>query len=170
MQGFALKTGEKMLIWDYQGTTPLRIGVQNNFSMQPGAELDMLFQDGIWGSTIDLEGGAVSLDGILNLKLADGITPLDLGGIGTQFQLFDWSMASSVSGQFSQIIQTGDYSGYAWDTSNLYTLGTIELVPEPSTYTQAVFAAVLLASGMLLGKRKEAQNSKFVCHVRNSSS
>lgn len=156
MQGFALNSGETMLIWDYQGTTPLGIRVQNDFSMQPGSELAMLFQDGIWGSKIDLAGGSVSLAGILNLQLADGVTPLDLGGIGTTFQLFDWRLASSVSGQFSQIIQTGNYSGYAWDTSNLYTLGTIELVPEPSTYAQALFAAVLLALGVFLGRRKKA--------------
>jgi len=83
----------------------------------------------------------------------DGLHPSDIGGIGTTFQLFDWSGASSVSGKLSQILLTGDYQGYSWDTSQLYSLGTITLVPEPGTLTLVGFAAAVLAFGWIRGRR-----------------
>jgi len=153
--GFALGAGETMRIWDYQTYTPLSIGVQQSFSMSGNSTLRMVFEDSSWGSLMQMEGMiSVTLGGTLEFVLADGVTPFSIGGRGTTFRLFDWSGASSVSGQFSQILLTGDYQGYSWDTSKLYTLGTITLVPEPGSIALAGLAGGVFAFGWVRGRRR----------------
>jgi autotransporter-associated beta strand protein len=73
--------------------------------------------------------GAASFGGTLSLTLIDGFTPAS----GNTFNLFDWG---SVSGSFATLDLPSLSSGLTWDTSALYTDGTLSVsaIPEPSTY------------------------------------
>jgi hypothetical protein len=63
--------------------------------------------------------------------------------------LFD----GQLSGTFSQVSLPALSNGLSWDTSNLYSNGTISVVPEPSTL--ALFAASALGlAGYAWRKRK----------------
>ena len=70
------------------------------------------------------------------------LTVSNIGGAltnGDVFNLFDWS---STSGAFSTVTLPGLSGGLTWDQSQLYTNGTIAVVPEPA-------AALLGGLGML---------------------
>ena len=142
--GFDLASGQTMRIWDCNpqyGATPLNIVINKHFTMAEGSTLRMVFEDAEWGSLIETGTSDVSiavvLAGTLELGLADGVTPTAIGGDGTAIRLFDWTNASSVTGEFTAISLTGDYQGFTWDTSSLYTDGTITLV-EPAVQSVAV--------------------------------
>jgi hypothetical protein len=65
--------------------------------------------------------GAFSMGGTLALSLASGFTPL----AGQSFDLFDWG---SRIGNFSSF-QFPTLPGLSWNTTQLYTTGTISVVP-----------------------------------------
>ena len=110
-------------------------------SMNPGTSLMFQFDDATWGSTISFDSGIpVTLGGNLELGVMGGV---DLDGlVDNTFQLFDWTGVSP-SGQFAQVINDLP-TGYRWDTSQLYTLGEVTLVPEPSAFA-------LLGIGVIIG-------------------
>jgi hypothetical protein len=64
--------------------------------------------------------GALAMGGTLAVSLASGFSPL----AGQSFDLFDWS---SRTGTFSTI-QLPTLTGLSWNTSQLYTTGTISVV------------------------------------------
>ena len=107
--------------------------------MNAGTSLVFQFDGTPWGSTFSFDSGiSVALGGNLELDFADGVDPANL--LGDSFQLFTWTGVTP-SGQFTQVID--DLStGYSWDTSQLYTLGKVTLVPEPS-------AVALLGIGVI---------------------
>ncbi|CAN5383688.1 hypothetical protein BH09VER1_BH09VER1_07200 [soil metagenome] len=78
-----------------------------------------------------VDNGLLTLGGTLNLSTGYSAT------IGNTVDLFDWT---TLSGTFASITGTSLGGGLSWDTSNLYTNGTITVVPEPST-THALFIA-----------------------------
>lgn len=65
--------------------------------------------------------GQLALDGTLNVSLINSFAPV----IGNSFDILDWS---GLSGSFSAI-QLPALSGAAWDTSRLYTTGTLFVLP-----------------------------------------
>ena len=79
-----------------------------------GSEYDQLIID-----------GHLTLGGQLDVELLYGFTPK----LGDTFQLFD----GDFSGQFTDIIQPELDDGLEWDTSKLYTDGSLTVVPEPAT-------------------------------------
>lgn len=71
-------------------------------------------------------GGDATLRGMLIVSLIDRFTPTN----GASFDLFDWEGA--VDGTFD--IQAPTLAGdLEWDTSRLYTDGTLSVIPEPAT-------------------------------------
>ena len=108
-------------------------------SMDSNATLQFQIDGGTWGSTISFDAGIpVTLGGTIELGLAPGVDPSSL--VGDTWQLFDWTGVTP-SGSFANIVSALP-AGYAWNTSALYTLGDVTLVPEPSTF-------VLLAAGAI---------------------
>jgi hypothetical protein len=68
--------------------------------------------------------------------LPTGFTPF----LGEQFQLID----GQITGTFNSVTVPSLPNGETWDTSDLYTTGTITVVPEPASIT------LMFASGCFL--------------------
>ena len=97
------------------------------------------------------------LAGLLDVELIDGFTPQ----VGESFEVFD----GNISGTFSQLSLPALGNGLSWDTSDLYTNGTISVVPEPSTL-------VILAAGAIglvgYGRRRRASHSSSATVARRA--
>ena len=93
--------------------------------------------------------GTLTFDGTLVLSLINGFNPTG----GESFNLFDWG---SANGSFRILDLPELDSGLSWDTSSLYTTGTVSVsvsaIPEPSTYA-AIFG--VLAMGVAALRRRD---------------
>jgi len=89
-------------------------------------------------------GGRAALAGTLDVELLGGFQPQ----AGQTFDILDFD-PGNLSGRFSAFDLPDLGGGLSWDTSSLYTTGTITVIPEPTTL-------VLLALGQaaLLARRK----------------
>ena len=83
-----------------------------------------------------LVAGSLEVGGGLEVELLNGFTPT----IDNVFQIFD---AMDLSGTFSSVVLPDLLGNLGWDSSQLYTSGTLSVFPEPSTLS-------LLAVGTLL--------------------
>jgi uncharacterized protein YjbI with pentapeptide repeats len=130
-------TKPTFLVRNFSGNIPIH--VTQGMSMTSGTSIVFQLDNSSWGSTISFDyGTTVALAGNLELTFAEGVLAASLRG--QTFQLFSWAGVSP-SGQFGQI--SGDLPpNYYWDTSELYSSGTVTLVPEPSTF-------VLIGIGVL---------------------
>jgi autotransporter-associated beta strand protein len=101
---------------------------------------------------------AIVLEGTLTVANSTG-TDSTLWLLDTTWQLFDWSNVSSplpVTGTFNVIDLPTLDANFDWDLSQLYTLGTIRVAPEPSR-------ALLLVAGLaslLLRRRRGARPAR----------
>ena len=82
--------------------------------------------------------GHTSLDGLLSLYFSDDFSPTN----GASYDLFDWG--GGVEGEFSDIESPSLSEGLVWDTSELYSHGTLAVIPEPSS-----ILLILTSGGML---------------------
>jgi uncharacterized protein YjbI with pentapeptide repeats len=131
--------------WPIPPIPPIPIHVDDHFVTGPGGVLQMHFESDQWDSTILFEPAIpVTLTGgTLELAFADGVNLASQ--LGRTFDLFDWTGVEPF-GEFAIS------SPYAWDLSNLYTIGEVTFiaVPEPSC-----IALVLVGvSSMALCKRR----------------
>jgi autotransporter-associated beta strand protein len=94
-------------------------------------------------SSITLTGGT------LRLTLAGGYQPV----AGATFDILDWS---SKSGTFATLDLPALANGLAWNTSSLYTNGTLSVtaVPEPGTLALVAFSALLLTFSRFVPRRE----------------
>ncbi|MBL8853988.1 MAG: PEP-CTERM sorting domain-containing protein, partial [Planctomycetaceae bacterium] len=107
------------------------ISYVDNLTLGNNAVLEMEIGGLAPGSQYDklIDSGLLALNGTLKLILIDGYNPT----AGATFDLIDWN--SSI-GSFANIdfSLAGLDTGLAWDTSALYTTGSVSVtaVPEPS--------------------------------------
>jgi hypothetical protein len=87
-------------------------------------------------------GGLLRIGGLLNVNLTNDYT----GVIGDTFDLFNFG---SVTGTFSQTNLPTLSAGMGWETSKLYTLGEIQIVPEPG-----ISALMLAGAGAFCLRRR----------------
>jgi hypothetical protein len=126
------------------GFSPGLIEFEGDVEFGPSSQLVMELGGPALGTEFDHlhVGGFMSLGGTLEVELWGGFEP----SLGQSFDLFD---AGSVSGQFSAIELPKLGGGLAWDTSHLYSSGTIHVtaIPEPSMagLLGVGFAGILLA-------------------------
>jgi hypothetical protein len=134
--GPQLTSGDLLLVRDYA----MPINIRQASSLGAGSLLRLEFEDATWGSTIQvLTGLGLSLGRTLDLTLAENADSLSL--VGTTFHVFQWSHREHW-GYFDSITTS---PGLDWDTSKLYSHGTVTLVsvPEPD-------AIVMLGAGLAL--------------------
>ena len=93
-------------------------------------------------------GGELAFGGTLTISLINDFNPVT----GASFILFDFD---TTTGSFDTFSLPDLDPGLAWDTTALYSLGTLSVtaIPEPSTYAAL---AGLLALGLALRRRKVA--------------
>lgn len=112
------------------GESPGTLNFQNSLSLESTATLAIEITD-VGAGEFDVLNG----DGSNTLSLG-GFLTLDNTGysatLGDSISIFtNWS---TITGSFISISGTDLGAGLSWDTSNLYTMGTLSVVPEPSTY------------------------------------
>jgi hypothetical protein len=83
-------------------------------------------------------GGILRVAGLLNVVLTNDYT----GNAGDTFDLFNFS---SATGTFSQTNLPSLGAGKAWNTDRLYTLGEIQIIPEPGIGALSVMGLAALA-------------------------
>lgn len=87
--------------------------------------------------------GVLTLAGTLDVHLDPGYQPSS----GDLYDLFDWG---TLSGTFSAVNLPDLTPGLAWDDSQLYTNGTIQVVPEPAS----AWLALTALGGLMLWPRR----------------
>ena len=109
------------------GNSPGTLTV-GSLTLQSGSQTNIELGGTTRGSQYDaiMSSGAVSLNGTLDVSLTNGFTP----AVGNTFDILDWG---TLSGTFSSL-QLPSLSGWAvgWDTSQLYTTGTLSVVTHVS--------------------------------------
>jgi T5SS/PEP-CTERM-associated repeat protein len=91
-------------------------------------------------------GGRAALAGTLDVDLLGGFQPQ----AGQTFDILDFD-PGDLSGRFSAFDLPDLGGGLSWDTSNLYTTGTITVIPEPTT-----LALLALGGALALLRRRSA--------------
>jgi hypothetical protein len=90
--------------------------------------------------------GRASFSGTLNLTLPNGVIPT----LGSQYQPFDILQIPhyTITNTFGAVNLPALSPGISWDTSNLYTTGYVDVVPEPAT------TGLLLAGSATILRRR----------------
>jgi hypothetical protein len=111
--------------------------IQGDVTEQAGSQFLMDLGGTARGSTYDVVNisGTLHFGGSLNVTMTDDLTLI----LGMTFDLFDFGTGD---GQFAAINLPTLSDGLVWDAGNLYTTGTILVIPEPSTIS-------LLATGIM---------------------
>ena len=108
------------------GSSPATLTVDGGFTLVGGSASTFEINGTTAGQFDQLVvNGLLTFGGTLNLTTGYTVN------LGDSVNLFDWS---TKSGTFSLINGTDLGGGKSWDTSNLYTDGTITVVPEPATW------------------------------------
>lgn len=98
-------------------------------------------------------GGTFTAGGTLSVDLLNGYTPT----AGATFQLFD--LTNPITGTFGTLNLATLDTGLSWDTSQLYSTGTLAVttsaVPEPATYALLIGVATL---GVVAVRRRKLSN------------
>jgi len=139
IQGLNLGPDETLIVRN----NPIAITVTESATFDPKSTLQMLL-DRNWTSAIQFSPGVTpQLVGTLDLEFADDVDPAGL--LGETFQLFDWNCPLAADNEFSAITTA---PGFTFDTSNLYTTGSITLIsiPEPASATLIVTAGLALTT------------------------
>ena len=101
------------------------INITGGLMLTNTSELDMEIAGPGTNDQLDISG-LLQAGGLLNVTLTNGYT----GNAGDTFDLFNFG---SLSGTFAQTNLPALGGGLWWNTGNLYTLGEIQIVPEPGT-------------------------------------
>jgi sulfatase modifying factor 1 len=110
------------------GNSPGVMKVSGDFDQRPDGTLLIELAGTDAGSQFDQlqVQGEASLDGTLEVSLLDGFAP----ETGDRFDILDFGQ---VSGEFTVLDVPELAAGLSWDTSALYTDGSLSVVPEPQT-------------------------------------
>jgi hypothetical protein len=128
------------------GNSPGLLTIDGDYTQQSDSVLVIELQGLSRGDEYDalIITGQATLDGVLEVRLLDDFTP----GYDDVFDILDWATLAGGS-EFESFILPALADGLDWDTSELYTDGTLAVIPEPATL-------VLIAAGLpaLLKRRR----------------
>ena len=102
------------------------INITGGLTLADSSALDMEIAGSGTNAVLDISG-LLKAGGWLDVTLTNGYT----GNVGDTFNLLNFG---SLTGTFSQTNLPALGGGMTWDTSQLYTQGSIEIVPEPATW------------------------------------
>ncbi len=115
------------------GDAPGVMHLSGSLTMAAGAAMDFELDSPTSYDQLELSGPAV-LGGELNVSLVNGFSP----AVGQSFDLIN----GHTNGSFAEINLPTLGSDLRWDTGQLYTNGTIEVLPEPSTLLLLAVGAI----------------------------
>ncbi len=133
--------GDVFLMGDLRpGNSPGEVVFDANVSLAPSANTVMELGGLSAGRQYDQINvlGSLVLDGDLDVVLVNGFSPAS----GESFDLF----SGNVSGTFDSVSLPSLAQGLSWDTSRLYTAGSVSVVPEPSTLALLLAGAASVAA------------------------
>jgi hypothetical protein len=127
------------------GSSPGVMSFETNVILGSGSTLIMELAGLVAGDEYDVldVAGNFVLDGILDIELINHFVPQS----GNIFDILNFDPAK-LFGAFDTINLPTLPAGLAWDTSSLYTIGEIDVIPEPTTI------AILSLGGLVLFRRK----------------
>ena len=88
-----------------------------------------------------LVAGALNVSGALDIQLLDGFTPTG----DSEFHVLD---ATDLSGAYSSLVLPDLLGNLSWDSSRLYSSGTLSVIPEPATLS------LLTLGGLMILRRR----------------
>jgi T5SS/PEP-CTERM-associated repeat protein len=124
-------TGTAMFLGNLSpGSSPGIMSFQTNVILGSGSKLIMELGGLVAGNEYDVldVAGRLILDGILDIRLINPFIPK----AGNIFDILDFNPAN-LFGTFDTIKLPTLPAGLVWNTSSLYTVGEIGVVPEPAT-------------------------------------
>ncbi len=131
------------------GASPGLTTVNGDYTQQIGGTLTMELggTNRATGYDVLAVTGALTLGGTLDVSLYGGFNPAN----GDSFDILDWD---SIIGTFDTINLPSLSGELTWNSSNLYTTGTLQVVPEPSTCAMLIIAAAGFAGHIVRRRRK----------------
>ncbi len=112
-----------LVIRNDPAASPVAIQVAQGMTVGTGGTLQVLLDDNPWNSTVSFASSIpVALGGQLLLGADCGVNPVAL--VGKSYQVFNWTGVAP-GGQFQ--IASGLPGNFAWNTSGLYSAGTVSL-------------------------------------------
>jgi hypothetical protein len=131
------------------GSASSVLHITGNYTQSAAGNIDFLLSSKTIYDALKVDG-STNLAGNAVVSDASGFTP----ALGETFTLLQ--LASPATGSFSTL-ELPPLTGLAWNTSNLYTNGTISVVavvPEPATLS-VVLLMVVYPAALLLGRRRK---------------
>ena len=117
------------------GSSPGVLSVTGSVTYANGSTLEIEIggaERGIDYDVVDASGAITVASGAtLSVSLIDDFAPV----MGDEFDIMDFS---TIAGEFTTYSLPALGDGLVWDTSGLYTDGTIGVTPEPATFAMVV--------------------------------
>ena len=128
------------------GNSPADSIVDGILTIAANGTLEMEVAGDLPGSEYDhlTVTDAAYLEGTLDIVLLDDFSVT----YGDSFDLFNWD--GGVSGEFASISSAALTGDLEWDTSELYTEGTLSVIPEPSSL---LLMGVVAGLGLFIRRR-----------------
>jgi autotransporter-associated beta strand protein len=132
------------------GSSPGLLTIDGDYTQDPLASLDMQLGGTVRGDQYDalVVTGTMTLAGTLDVSLWNGFDPV----AGNSFDLLEWD---TLHGTLNFVNLSGLSAGLSWDTSSLYTTGTLSV--HSNAHPVPALGALLLAvfgAGVVGGLRK----------------
>ena len=120
------------------GHSPGVLSVSGNYFQGDDATLEIELAGTENGDYDQLQvAGTMETSGALEVQLLEGFSPM----MGNEFQVFD---GGAMSGTFSSMVFPDLLGNLSWDSSQLYTSGTLSVIPEPTTLALQAIGILLL--------------------------
>lgn len=134
------------------GNSPGTLTIAGDYTQDSQGSLEIEIAGTLEGIEHDVlvVQGMASFDGALDVVLLDDgngneYTP----AVGDQYSILD---LGDVTGEFASVNLPSLDEGLAWDTSELYSLGNLSVVPEPSS------SVLLILGGLLMAGRRRRRS------------